>query len=66
LSLRTKVSYETAWQLLHRLRIAITDPTVFVAGNLMLAVANIKTSRPYRDGGPRTRQAFFRRCGNHG
>ncbi len=48
---RTKVSYESAWQLLHRLRTGVRDPATHLCGRLLLACCNVRTTRPYRDGG---------------
>jgi len=48
-----KVSYETAWQLLHRLRAGMRSAKPDMVGDLVMAVGGIRTSRPYRDGGPR-------------
>ena len=53
---RIKVSYETAWQLLHRLRNSVEDGARGVAGRLMLASINIATCRPYRGGGPKVQR----------
>ena len=48
---RLKVTYETAWQLLHRLRLAMTSNDR-IAGPLLVSVVGVKCGRPYRDGGP--------------
>ncbi len=48
---KLKVTYETAWQLLHRLRTAVQNTNVPVLGLLMLSAVRIQTNRPYRDGG---------------
>ena len=53
---RIDVSYETAWQLLHRLRTAVSGPNPVLSGRLTQGCIGIATSRPYRCGsGPRGR-----------
>jgi len=54
-----EVSYETAWQLLHRIRAAMDANGRWLLGELVFAVRTARTSRPYTNGGPR------RRFGNH-
>ena len=48
---RTKVSYETAWQLLHRVRSAVADPRPNLVGRLSARSTGVATNRPYRCGG---------------
>ncbi len=55
---KLEVTYETAWQLLHRLRAGVQNPCVRVVGRLVLSAIRIQTNRPYRDGGRPTLPHF--------
>ena len=48
------VSYETAWQLLHRLRAAMGESTWPVQGEPTASTMGVACSRPYRNGGKPT------------
>jgi len=52
-----EVSYETAWQLLHRMRKSMLAGRLSMLGALVSAWRAIRTGRPYRDGGPAKRFA---------
>jgi len=51
LSRRLRVTYETAWQLLHRIRSAVAHHVPTVGSNPLVAVIGFGCSRPYRNGG---------------
>lgn len=66
---RLKVSYETAWELLHRLRNAVIDPNPMISGRLTRASVAIITCRPYRCGSAavdRNRSTIAGLMGDHG
>ena len=50
---RTEVTYETAWELLHRIRSAVADSHPNLVGQLAALSTGVATTRPYR-------------CGSHG
>ena len=65
----TEVSYETVWQLLHRLRAAIADSNPMLSGPLTHATIGIATCRPYRCGSaavPRNRSTIAGLMGEQG
>jgi len=49
-----EVSYETAWQLLHRVRVSMECDFRELAGELVFSMRLARTTRPYRDEGPNT------------
>ena len=49
---RLSVTYETAWQLLHRLRSAVRCQPPAIRGTPLASVIGFGCGRPYRDGAP--------------
>ncbi len=55
---KLEVTYETAWQLLHRLRRGVQNPGFQVEGRPFFSAIRVQTNRPYRDGGRPTLPHF--------